>query len=270
MAGHTKLSAIVTTVRRGQRYTEANRSLAARTAKALGILNVPRGNDSLEELRSTYDVDAVLVARQGLLTLVTAEGELFFHPGMAHLRIKNLLLGHGDHLVRALGLTEGVHVLDCTLGTGADAIVESFAVGESGRVTALESNALIAAVIADGLAHALGDNYEMHAAMRRIQVHHADALTFLRTAAEDSYDVVYFDPMFRRPLHESAGMNALRGLADPRALTEETIAEARRVARCRVVMKERRESAEFARLGFTEITGGRYSRIAYGVMELRG
>ena len=270
MAGHTKLSAIVTTVRRGQRYTEANRALAARTAKALGILNVPRGNDSLAELRSTYDVDAVLVARQGLLTLVTSEGELFFHPGMAHLRIKNLLLGHGDHLVRALGLTEGVHVLDCTLGTGADAIVESFAVGESGRVTALESNALIAAVIADGLAHALGDNYEMHAAMRRIQVHHADALTFLRTAAEDSYDVVYFDPMFRRPLHESAGMNALRGLADPRALTEETIAEARRVARCRVVMKERRESAEFARLGFTEITGGRYSRIAYGVMELGG
>ena len=270
MAGNTKLHAIVTTVRRGQRYTEANRALAARTAKSLGILNVPRGNDSLEELRSTYGVDAVLVARQGLLTLVTAEGELFFHPGMAHLRIKNLLLGHGDHLVRALGLTEGLHVLDCTLGTGADAIVESFAVGESGRVTALESNALIAAVIADGLAHALGDNYEMHAAMRRIQVQHADALTFLRTAAEDSYDVVYFDPMFRRPLHESAGMNALRGLADPRALTEETIAEARRVARCRVVMKERRESAEFARLGFTEITGGRYSRIAYGVMKLGG
>ena len=270
MAGNTKLSAIVTTVRRGQRYTEANRALAARTAKSLGILNVPRGNDSLEELRSTYGVDAVLVARQGLLTLVTAEGELFFHPGMAHLRIKNLLLGHGDHLMRALGLTEGLHVLDCTLGTGADAIVESFAVGESGRVTALESNALIAAVIADGLAHALGDNYEMHAAMRRIQVHHSDALTFLRTAAEDSYDVVYFDPMFRRPLHESAGMNALRSLADPRALTEETIAEARRVARCRVVMKERRESAEFARLGFTEITGGRYSRIAYGVMELGG
>ena len=270
MAGNTKLRAIVTTVRRGQRYTEANRALAARTAKSLGILNVPRGNDSLEELRSTYGVDAVLVARQGLLTLVTAEGELFFHPGMAHLRIKNLLLGHGDHLVRALGLTEGLHVLDCTLGTGADAIVESFAVGESGCVTALESNALIAAVIADGLAHALGDNYEMHAAMRRIQVHHADALAFLRTAAEDSYDVVYFDPMFRRPLHESAGMNALRSLADLRALTEETIAEARRVARCRVVMKERRESAEFARLGFTEITGGRYSRIAYGVMELGG
>ena len=259
-------SAIVTTVRRGTRYTEANRALAARTAKELGIPNVLRGNDSIEELRKTYNVDAVLVARQGLLTLVTTEGELFFHPGMAHLRMK-ILLGHGDHLVRALGLTEGMHVLDCTLGIGADAIVESFAVGASGSVTALESNALIAAVIADGLAHAIGDNYDMHAAMRRIVVHHADALTFLRAAADKGYDVIYFDPMFRRPLHESAGMNALRVLADMRALTEETIAEARRVARCRVVMKERRGSAEFARLGFTHIMGGKYSRIAYGVME---
>ena len=262
------VSAIVTTVRRGQKYTEANRTLAARTAAALGIPNVPRGNDSLAELRAAYGVDAALVARRGLLTLVTAEGELFFHPGMSHLRIKNLLLGHGDHLVSALGLIEGMHVLDCTLGTGADAIVESFAVGAQGTVTALEANPLIAAVIADGLAHATGDNYEMHAAMRRITVHHADALTYLRATETDSCDVVYFDPMFRRPLHESAGMNALRVLADLRALTGETIAEACRVARRRVVMKERRESAEFERLGFTHITGGKYSRIAYGVMEL--
>ena len=268
MVATSKISAIVTTVRRGQKYTEANRALAARTAAALSIPNVPRGNDSLDELRAAYGVDAVLVARRGLLTLVTAEGELFFHPGMSHLRIKNLLLGHGDHLVTALGLTEGMSVLDCTLGTGADAIVESFAVGESGTVTALESNPLIAAVIADGLAHATGDNYDMHAAMRRITVHHADALAYLHAQETNSYDVVYFDPMFRRPLHESAGMNALRVLADMRALTEETIAEARRVARRRVVMKERRESAEFARLGFDTLTGGKYSRIAYGVMEL--
>ena len=268
MAEQSKISAIVTTVRRGQRYTVANRALAERTAAALSIPNVPRGNDSLEEMRAAYGVDAVLVARRGLLTLVTAEGELFFHPGMAHLRIKNLLLGHGDHLVSALGLTEGMSVLDCTLGTGADAIVESFAVGASGVVTVLESNALIAAVIADGLAHATGDNYDMHAAMRRIEVHHADALDFLRTQETGSFDVVYFDPMFRRPLHESAGMNALRVLADMRALTEEAVAEARRVARRRVVMKERQGSAEFERLGFDMLMGGKYSRIAYGVMEV--
>ena len=262
-----RVNAIVTTVRRGQRYTEANRVLAARTAEMLGIPNVPRGNASLEELRTQYGADAVLVARRGLLTLVTAEGELFFHPGMAHLRIKNLMRGQGDHLVAALDLRAGMHVLDCTLGTGADAIVESYAVGETGRVTALESSPLIAAVIGDGLAHATGDNYDMHAAMRRIIVHAADALTYLREQQDNSYDVVYFDPMFRRPLHESAGMNALRARADMRALTPETVAEARRVARRRVVMKERRESGEFERLGFFEVVGGKYSRVSYGVMK---
>ena len=262
------VSAVVTTVRRGQKYAEANRALAARTAAELGIPNVPRGSDSLDEMRTAYGVDAVLVARRGLLTAVTAEGELFFHPGMAHLRIKNLRSGQGDHLVHALGLTEGMCVLDCTLGTGADAIIESFAVGAAGSVTALETNPIIAAVIGDGLAHATGDNYEMHAAMRRISVHAADALDYLRAQEDGSYDAVYFDPMFRRPVHESEGMNALRVLADARALTEEVIAEARRVARRRVVMKERQGSREFARLGFTDLAGGKYSRVAYGVMEI--
>uniref|UniRef100_UPI0025D0B145 class I SAM-dependent methyltransferase n=1 Tax=Selenomonas sp. F0473 TaxID=999423 RepID=UPI0025D0B145 len=115
-------------------------------------------------------------------------------------------------------------------------------------------------------ASAAGDNYEMHAAMRRIAVHAADALTYLREQPDGSFDVVYFDPMFRRPLHESAGMNALRASADMRALTPETVAAACRVARRRVVMKERRGSGEFERLGFSEVVGGRYSRVAYGVM----
>ena len=263
-----EIDAVVTTVRRGHKYTEANRRLAAQTAARLGIPNVPRGNDSLGDLRARYGVRNILVARRGRLTLDTGAGELFFHPGMSHLRIKNLTRGQGDHLAAALDLSAGMHVLDCTLGTGADAIVESYAVGETGSVTALESNPLIAAVIGDGLAHATGDNYEMHAAMRRITVRAVDALTYLRMQADKSFDVVYFDPMFRRPLHESAGMNALRASADMRALTPGTVAAACRVARRRVVMKERRESGEFERLGFAEVTGGRYSRVAYGIIKV--
>ena len=56
------VSAVVTTVRRGQKFAEANRALAARTAAELGIPNVPRGSDSLDEMRTAYGVDAVLVA----------------------------------------------------------------------------------------------------------------------------------------------------------------------------------------------------------------
>ena len=128
-----EIDAVVTTVRRGHRFAEANRRLAAETAARLGIPNVPRGNDSLDDLRARCGVRNVRVARNGRLTLDTPSGALFFHPGMSHLRIKNLTRGQGDHLVAALALSEGMRVLDCTLGAGADAIVESYAVGETGR-----------------------------------------------------------------------------------------------------------------------------------------
>lgn len=45
--------------------------------------------------------------------------------------------------------------------------------------------------------------------------------------------------------------------------------EALRVGRRRVVLKERRESAEFARLGFKYLSGGRYTRVAYGLIEIK-
>ena len=82
-------------------------------------------------------------------------------------------------------------------------------------------------------------------------------------------DVIYFDPMFRHPFAESKNIAPLRPVANKNPLTLETIAEARRVARQRVVLKESGKSREFARLGFTERAGGRYSKVKYGVMRLR-
>ena len=85
---------------------------------------------------------------------------------------------------------------------------------------------------------------------------------------DSSFDSVYFDPMFRYPLMDSENLSPLRSLADSRALTEETVAEACRVARKRVVMKENARSLEFERLGFKTIMGGKYSKVHYGVMML--
>ena len=36
----------------------------------------------------------------------------------------------------------------------------------------------------------------------------------------------------------------------------------------RVVLKESRGSAEFERLGFDRVEGGRHSEVAYGVLEI--
>lgn len=259
------INAIVTTERK---VKEASRILAQQTAERLQLPFVPRGTVSIDGLREAHGVDFVLVAKQGQLMLETPEGEMFFHPNMAHLRVKNLRLGKPDHMVEAMGLRPGMSVLDCTLGFGADAIVASFVAGESGQVTGLEVSPLVCAVVGYGLAHFHRDNLVLQEAMHRIRVVQADDLSYLRAQPDNSVDIIYFDPMFRHPLTTSENLNPLRSVADHRPVSLETVAEARRVARRRIVLKENSRSCEFSRLGFPEIAGGRYSPVHYGIMKL--
>ena len=254
----------------GRRFRPENVRLAKEMAEELGIPYVPRDLESIDDLRKNYGCEHVLVAKRGLLILDTPGGEFFFHPNMAHLRLKNLRMGEEDHMVEAMDLKPGMAVLDCTLGFGADAIIASYAVGPGGRVVGLESSPYVAAVIGYGLRHSLGDNYDMHEAMRRIRVLRRDYLDFLREQPEGSFDVVYFDPMFRHPLMESENLRPLRSVADPRPVPREAIDEAVRVAKHRVVLKENSRSLEFRRLGFQQMMGGQYSKIRYGFIESDG
>ena len=258
-------NAIVTTGRKSQ---QSSINLAMMTVAKLNIPFVERQNLSIAALAQLHDVKYVLIAKQNFLRLATTNNEIFFHPSLAHLRIKNSLKGEGDRLIEAMGLQRGMTVLDCTLGLGADAIVESFAVGEEGSVVALEVNPYLAAVVEHGLQNFIDDNDNVVQAMRRVKVVNADYMEFLKGAADNSFDVVYFDPMFRHPLERSTALNPLRDIADHRAVTLKAIVEARRVARCRVILKENAKSLEFNRLGFERICGGKYSPIHYGVIDL--
>lgn len=256
---------VVTT---GHKMKPAHIAEARELAARLSAPYAPRGNTSLDALRAEYGVPFVMVVKEKL-AVATEDGELYFHPGMAHLRLKNLRRGEGDHLAEALGLAAGMRVLDCTLGMGADAIVESFVAGETGEVVALEANPVVALLIGRGLQSLTGEHPTTRAAMRRVKVIAADCLDYLRAQPEDSFDAVYFDPMFRHPFEDSAGIHPLRRLADPRPVSPEAVAEACRVARRRVVLKESSRSLEFRRLGFGEFVGGKYSNVRYGVIRLQ-
>ena len=256
---------IVVTV--GHKAKPEHFALALEMAAMLDAPFTERGNTSLAALREMYGVSLVMVAKERLV-VDTPGGELYFHPGMAHLRLKNLRRGESDHLLNALGIHKGMRVLDCTLGMGADAIVESFGVGTDGEVVTLEKNPAVAALISHGLATSEGEHLTTIAAMRRVHVICADYEDFLREQSDASFDVVYFDPMFRHPFTESAGIHPLRFLADPRPVSPEAIREAQRVARYRVVLKESSKSEEFSRLGFTEFEGGKYSNVRYGVLRV--
>ena len=257
-------SFIVTTIRKPDSSTE---TFAEEISLKLGGRFARREDNSFDVLRKIHGVENILLVKKNSLSIVTSEGELFFHPNTAHLRIKNLRGGAGDRLIDALTISSGSKILDCTLGLGSDAIVESFVAGAEGKIVALEINPLIAEVVSHGLKNFSEDSPHILEAMRRVEVINVDCGEFLKTCADNSFDAVYFDPMFRRPIQKSSGINPIRPLADNRPLTVEIIREARRVAKFRVVMKEHSGSSEFQRLGFKILGGGKYSSVAFGVID---
>ncbi|MDI6907976.1 MAG: class I SAM-dependent methyltransferase [Thermoanaerobacterales bacterium] len=257
---------IVTT---GLRSGPDRRALAAGLSRELECPFILRDGRSLAQLQGESGAEAVVVVGGRRVSLFYAGRELFFHPGMAKLRIKELRAGKTDQMVKAMDLRPGHRVLDCTLGLAADALVASYVVGPRGLVLGLEASRPLAVIVRHGLATYGGKREapDLLAAMRRIGVAHADHREFLARTPAGAYDVVYFDPMFRHPVYRSSAMEPLRPLAETAPLDTAAITEAKRVAARRVVVKERRDGPEFARLGLTRVESGRYSPVAFGILE---
>ncbi|MDT3699534.1 MAG: class I SAM-dependent methyltransferase [Thermincola sp.] len=244
--------------------------LAAEAACALDTVLVPRERKPLDRLRAENEADNVLVANRNKLILYTSLGEYFFHPSMSIPRIKALKQGKPDHMVAAMSLRPGMRVLDCTMGLGADAIVAAYAVGPAGAVTGIEAAPELAFIVDKGLIDYRRGSEAGVEAMQRIRVICGNYLDILGQQPDNSFDIVYFDPMFRVPRHRSSSMQPVRGIVLRDPLTAEAVAEAHRVARFRVVLKENEFSGEFARLGFKTVIGGKYSPIAFGIIEKQG
>ena len=187
---------------------------------------------------------------------------------MAELRIKHLQNGKHDHMIEAMNLQAGMTVLDCTLGLATDAIVASYVVGAAGKVTGLESSFMAFLISHLGLREFQHPSAAITEAMRRIEVVETDSYSYLQRQPDDSYDIVYFDPMFRQPVYSSSNIKPIRSFADNSPLSEKMINEAFRVARQRVVCKEKNGSSEFDRLGFSVRRGGKNSAIQYGILEI--
>ncbi|MBP2649351.1 MAG: hypothetical protein H6Q74_176 [Firmicutes bacterium] len=259
------MNLVVTTIYKPSASIEQS---ASELAQKLAAPLVKREKNSLETISNDYATANILVVTKTGPVVHTPDGQYFFHINMAELRINNLINGKHDHMVAALGITAGDRVLDCTLGLGSDAIVVSYVVGKTGLVVGMETTPLIATVTALGLQQYNASSIEVTSAMRRITVETADYNDYLDLLPDNSFDVVYFDPMFRIPVYSSSNLKPLRTLADHRPLSLAAVTKARRVARRRVVVKETKNSKEFARLGMTTVLGGKYSRVHYGVLEV--
>ncbi|MDR1205101.1 MAG: class I SAM-dependent methyltransferase [Peptococcaceae bacterium] len=243
----------------------------AALAASLSVPYVPRDQRGLGKLKKAYGVQLFLILKEGGMLELEGDPPLRWHPGMALPRLRLLANGGKDALLEAMGLRPGDHVLDCTMGFGSDALVAAYGVGKTGRIVALEASPVIAALSQHGMGryNDVFDYYGMNlpALAERLQIFTCQAADFLRRQPDGSYDIVYFDPMFQKGIRHSSGINALRPYACDKSLTLSLIREALRVARRRVLLKERAGSEEFRRLQCARSVGGKHSTVAYGIWD---
>lgn len=252
------------------RTLAADVTKACRLAQELGAEYAPRQERPLAVMQAEYHTNLMIVFEQGQPVAYQGDSRFFFHRGMAELRILNLIRTGHDPMIKAMELSAGMSVLDCTLGLAADALVAAFVAGDAGSVLGVEASPIVAALTRWGLAElqAAGSDARVQTklAAGRIRVRNGRHQDVLAELPDNSFDIVCFDPMFRRPKLGSCGIQPLRDFAAADPLDITSLREALRVARLRVVVKETQGSWEFERLGIRRVAGGRYSSVQYGIL----
>lgn len=240
---------------------------AREIAAQLNVEYVPRKKRSVSSIQEIRREDCLVVGKQRLELYHLEEKEpFFFHPNSAMFRIKRLMKGDSDPLIEAARMETGMSFLDCTLGLGSDSIVASFVAGERGKVTGVEARNELAYMVKEGLKTWDSGLEAINRAMREIEVVQGHALDYLKTQEDNSYDCVYFDPMFDETIYESDGIRGLSHFAVHENISKEIIAEAYRVAKKRVILKDHYRSQRFVDFCF-KVHPRKSAKFHFGIIE---
>lgn len=237
-------------------------------AQVLGFPYFQR-EDTLEEMAARYQVDGFLIYGKQLPYYWNGGEEYRFHMGTAVLRTSQMEKGNQDRLCRLLPTDDFCSVLDCTFGQAGDSSTMSWYLLDRGQVTALEKSPILYEIGRAGIAGYVDKDEKLTKAVRRISLWHQDFKTFLQQAAPKRFDVIYFDPMFHHPVkREVNDMEGFRRAASYDGLAEEVLRLAMKVARKKIIVKERPFSPLFQNGLFTEVHGKKGQTTAYGVINL--
>ncbi len=248
---------VTTAKRTNQRQLEVVEGLI----KQFNLPFFARNKRSINSILKQHHLDYLFVIESDKLYLSDGTSKFFWHPNTAILKLKE---NNGGPLIKALDLKRGDHVLDCTLGLGADALLIANAIGESGKVIALEANPYIAYLTERGIS--TSDDYIIKRLATRISIVNCNYQNYLKNNAQKNIDVIYFDPMFKQANNAACGISPLRKLAIKTPLTPETISLALAVAKRRVVIKERFGSGVLRELKPDYLVGERrIGRVVYGI-----
>lgn len=257
----------LTIVTTAGRPDEISMALAQKACEELNIQFEPRKKRSVGKISLQLDANVIVAGKNRYEYYPKgATAPFFFHPNSAAFRLKRVARGEQDPFLEACQLSEGDSILDCTLGMGADAMLASYLVGKTGKVVGLEANVNVAYIVQKGMASYDTSELPLTACMRQIKVIHKEALEFLKLQDDNSFDVVYMDPMFEEIIEESNNFATLRDAGSHQQLNDLLVTEAIRVAKKRVVVKAHFRSSIFEHFGFERNT--RLSaKFHYGIIE---
>jgi 16S rRNA (guanine1516-N2)-methyltransferase len=205
---------------------------------------MPASSDPAITAEQTLGSDArgfsfALEENQGRLELRALHrpdyGAIWIDWGSQELR-RRIAGGRKQLMARALGLAKqpGLHILDATGGLGRDAFTLA-ALGA--RVTLVERQPQIAALLADAHRRALADPGLAEAAAR-IELRQGQALALL---GEGRWDSIYLDPMYPHGANKTAlpqkEMQIFRDLAGADMDADSLLEPALAAARLRVAVK---------------------------------
>lgn len=233
-------------------------STAKLLADNLALQYIPRNKKTIKQLLSI--ATGTFVVYKNKLSYYENNSELFFHLDTTALKIKN---SDNEPLLEIIN-DEKQDILDCTMGLAGDSILLSY---YEHNVTAIEKNNIIFLITNTGLKEYTSQNEKINDAMRKITTYNCDCLDFLKNSSENSYDIIYVDPMFSHNITESNNLAGITTLADPTFPFDEFINEARRVGRKKIIIKAHFKDVIFEKYNFTRIVR-KNTKFHYGFINI--
>ncbi len=151
--------------------------------------------------------------------------------------------GTGQAVAKAVGLKQkkSLTILDATAGTATD----SFVLAALGcHMTMVERHPIVAALLEDALLRAQNE-VEVYDITQRMVLHNGSSLQYMQNQPDDSFDVVYLDPMFPhsgKKAQVKKSMQYFRDMVGKDEDADDLLAPAIRLAKYRVVVKRPRKS----------------------------
>lgn len=225
-------------------------------------------NSKYRNRRHIRDIDKengiFIVERDLTVKFVNKKSEFFYHPSISKIRYNNYESSENDYLIKSIDASIQETVLDLTMGLGSEAL---FMANYVQKVTGVEASFPLYLVVKEGLSNYKFKQEWMKSAAKKVNIINNNYKNFLKDIKDETYDIVYCDPMFENPQMKSSSLNSIRQLAVYDKISQVDFDHMLRIAKKRVVIKAREKDSLWDSFTFDEITGSKNSGVYFGVIK---